>query len=463
MQHPTLRRRALGSASHPLLLATMLATLAGCQDQLTPSAPAAPALIARAPLGTLVSAPASDRHERHFRDLAAEIPGFAGTYLDRNGTLVIALTRDERREQARERVLDRLAASGRNRAALAGRGIRFSVVRYSFEQLAAWREAIVDDVLDLPSASLLDLDEVENRLVIGVEGGTPDAAVLQILARAGIPSSAVSFEAASPVVPAQSSYYDNTYLTGRVRPLMGGTVIAPKDCTGGVTAIWQGQQVLLTNSHCSASVDQLDSGWWSQPNYPANYDNLGTEVWDTYGWDCKVTFYNWKRCRHADLAAYSVTGGMLMPGESQVFTLGRIARPTTRRHGPTTGNSAGNVAIDAANPYFVIAGTYQYPLANEVMDKIGKFTGWTYGAIYKTCTDRDAPGDRRIVCADAADTGADGGDSGGPVFMRIGYAGPPESVVFMGLTFAKELSGTGMWFSNVQQIGRELGSFQVTP
>src|SRR3546814_152472 len=107
----------------------------------------------------------------------------------------------------------------------------------------------------------------------------------------------------------------------RIRPLTGGTQMGPSGCTVGTTVLWNGQDVLLTNSHCSDMVNALDGEGFLQPASGA--DSLGYEVHDENGWWCGV-FLD-RKCRHADISAFSLVNPDTSSGEIW-FRHGRVAR-----------------------------------------------------------------------------------------------------------------------------------------
>jgi hypothetical protein len=96
------------------------------------------------------------------------------------------------------------------------------------------------------------------------------------------------------------------------------------------------------------------------------------------------------------------------------------------------------------------------------VDKIGRTSGWTYGTITGTCADIDLQGSSptfdRLLCAGRASFYADGGDSGGPVFLYDGADG----VVLIGTTSAGHgQPSTDMFFAPFGAIQNEIGTIDV--
>jgi hypothetical protein len=130
----------------------------------------------------------------------------------------------------------------------------------------------------------------------------------------------------------------------------------------------------------------------------------------------------------------------LEPGVASDF--GRIAR---------TMHSNGSLEIDPATPFFPIQGEWT-PTQGDAVNKIGRATGWTAGTISETCVVHEygieGSGSYRINCADRATYSRDLGDSGGPVFGRLG-----PSAYLMGIHFAG--SGSYGMFTRLSRIRAE--------
>jgi len=100
------------------------------------------------------------------------------------------------------------------------------------------------------------------------------------------------------------------------------------------------------------------------------------------------------------------------------------------------------IGIDSINPSIDDVGQSSYIIDNEHLDKVGRTTGWTYGAVEDTCTDYEIDGWTR-ECSDRVDYSTSGGDSGAPVFsltaggdaeirgINFGYEGWPYNDALM--------------------------------
>jgi hypothetical protein len=84
---------------------------------------------------------------------------------------------------------------------------------------------------------------------------------------------------------------------------------------------------------------------------------------------------------------------------------------------------------------------------------MGARTGWTGGAINRTCVDQNQIGANLLLCQDQVSAYATSGDSGAPVFVWTSQTGASVA----GIVWAE--SGTGrFWFSNIRNIKKDFGS-----
>ena len=189
-------------------------------------------------------------------------------------------------------------------------------------------------------------------------------------------------------------------------------------CTLGFVAYNEtGQKVAITNSHCTDNDFAFDGGYFGQP----------TRTW-THAREIEDPNPKWclwwqppikigpipivpplplpHKCRDADAAVLGV--------DWEDIGWGQIAR-TIDRSGCE--NCAMSVKIDQDNPTISITGVRSYNIANEILHKIGRTTGWTYGAVEQTCEDYLLPWVKVVInCTDVVDYSSDPGDSGSPVF-----------------------------------------------
>ena len=95
---------------------------------------------------------------------------------------------------------------------------------------------------------------------------------------------------------------------------------------------------------------------------------------------------------------------------------GRIGR-TTFWNGP---GMAGSIVIDPNNPWLAITGVQNWPWQGQMVDKVGRTTGWNWGWVRRTCVTMPRTATRWALCQYWADYLSQGGDSGAPVFLWHG-------------------------------------------
>lgn len=203
-----------------------------------------------------------------FSQMADKVPGFAGFYFDgsdRTGQVIVRLVDMSRAATASAQLMPLLTANRRRVA-----HIRAMSARFSYRELAAWRDSVFGN---LPARTYsIDLDEVGNRVNVGVGDASAIAAVQALAVRAGIPDSALHTFIAPPPSFRQS-------LTDAVRPLIGGLEIGwtgGTKCTIGVNGEWESSSSyagFTTASHCSQVYMHLDL-IGSETHYWQNADTI---------------------------------------------------------------------------------------------------------------------------------------------------------------------------------------------
>jgi hypothetical protein len=367
--------------------------------------------------------------------LGRTIPGFGGLFLDSNGKPSVYLT-DLRQRAAAERALSGFAvAEGFAPSQL-------NVLKGDFDYLTldSWMSRATPEVLAVRGAVFSDLDEGSNRLRIGVEDGAAEVAVKQVIARLGIPASAVMVQRTGPIRLAAT-------LQSRQRPVRGGLQINFPGflCTLGFNAVKNGVNSFITNSHCSGTQGGNQHTKFWQPLSTTANSFIGTEAADPIyftGGPCPA-FPVPKRCRYSDAARATYAAGVS-------FNLGRIARTTSR------GANSGSITISTTNPFFTITAERANPVQGSQANKIGRTTGWTFGKISNTCVHLNVGGtDITQLCQSLVTAGVGGGDSGSPVFAWSGTGG---NVTLLGILWG---AGSGFFaFSPMSGIERsvELGA-----
>jgi hypothetical protein len=362
--------------------------------------------------------------EARFAEVARQVPGFGGYFYAADGVLtayvadpatgpaaraVLASVADERRPSLHERRDGRL---------------RILQGRYSFPQLAEWRDRLVPLLL-MPGVVFVDADEAMNRVRIGLVEDGSRVRVRDAAFRLGVPPAAL-------VISAERSLRPLTRLADAAGPLVPGgyrlsfarTASTDVQCSMGFNVADGGY---VTASHCTRVQGRLEGTAHRQPAAPGL---LGTEVSDPpmfTGGGCPAG----RRCRYSDAARFR-------------YAPGQAAEPLVAR---TAG--VDSLAVDGT---MWVAGELPYPVAGEVLDKVGAETGWTSGAVAATCVHVNVDGtDVTLLCQDVVDARAEGGDSGAPVFAWRGGEVDVAGVLWGG-------TGARFYFSAMANVEAELGA-----
>ncbi|MGH7555800.1 MAG: hypothetical protein ACREMQ_22595 [Longimicrobiales bacterium] len=264
-----------------------------------------------------------------------------------------------------------------------------------------------------------------------------------MLSKVGIPELAVVFR--NDVQPAPISHtlrqvQPDSVLQGGWQVRGGGGV-----CSLGFPArrVSDHMSVFVTASHCTDVLDGDDvNGGVLQPGPGGN--PAGDEVEDREPWLCS----GWSphHCRNSDAALIQA----LRP-----LDLGKIARTT---EAVECEECFPTVNVDDANPTLTVVGRLSYVIENEMLYKIGRTTGWTYGVVEDTCTDHAFLNAWRL-CSDRIDVRADTGDSGGPVFS---LSLPSYQATLRGIVYARSCCIVNdSYMSNLGQIEADLGALNV--
>lgn len=378
----------------------VLAALAACAD--TPTAgPAEPSLGLSAAADTTVAPPDTIIYEgeQEYEDVARQVPGYAAHYFSEDGDLVVALT-DRSQEALALRVIQSRPqpelADGERRTGVT----RVVDARYPFAQLRDWRNAATFPVLDVPGVVAVDLDEVRNRVAVWLADPAPRAQVEAVLQKAGVPLAGTIIEVTGR--PEELQTLQNFF-----RPLQGGYQVrtpAGAQCSLGSPVPTTVPRYFVA-SHCTQAYWNNSGTAFYQPAVaPAWF--IGNETLDPPGWPCGANL-----CRWSDAAVINVGPGV--PWANQ------IARTTFAAFGwaPGSINTAAVPAFNAA------VAPQWWPLANQLVDKVGRTTGWNRGVVTHTCVNltgwAPTPGGRTVMCQYLATNMSGPGDSGAPVFRQL--------------------------------------------
>ena len=257
-----------------------------------------------------------------------------------------------------------------------------------------------------------------------------DISVRDSILAIGVPLDAVVIEEMPRPGPAST-------LRSKIWPTPGGMQISRNlfhSCTLSYTVTVGWTYSFLTNSHCTSQMFANDGSVFFQPT-AWTWNKMGQEFWDPTGtpcaWDPELI------CRRSDAAAVSYGYG----GSGA----GGIAR--------TGGWGGGDISVVGS---FEIVGQKPHPDLGDIVDKVGRTTGWTFGVVNHiawTATIDGYPsirllGQVRVENYSWNTPFAQPGDSGSPVFIWTGSSAVHSTGMLWGITDGGETA----FFSSLHGI-----------
>jgi hypothetical protein len=377
--------------------------------------------------------------------LVAQLPGFGGLYYDVSGTLVVRLVDVAQAPLARVvllRFLEQELMPGPQNAAARNRAMdamRVEAAEYDFRQLRGWYTQLARDVLPLNGVNMGDIDEVHNRIVIGVDGAGTAAKVAARIAQMPVPFAAVEIGIVPPTRMQQS-------LRSTVRPVIGGLQLSWGPCTMTynvarrlIDGALDPNGYFLTNSHCTDVFGETTGMSVGQATWDAV---IGTEHVDPP----LFTSAQDSRCPSGLLCRYS---------DAALF----IHNSTQYRHGYVAWPPVGSINF-AEQRVIIAAGD---PVVGIAVHKVGRTTGRTTGTVTRTCVDfrqrtpTGADTGRMMLCQAQGDYTSAGGDSGSPVLQLW----PDGTVVDLGIHWGSGgvFSPSNAWNAEIRAVtGGGLGA-----
>jgi hypothetical protein len=338
--------------------------------------------------------------DEYARASRAEAPGFAGFYLRDDGTPVVLVTDLTTRGEEQRYLARELAAARRGRRAGAPAQPLFVKAAHDFAQLQTWAEQLTPLMSSRGDVYLVDVDEVGNRVLLGVADATATGAVRAEAARLGIPASAVATQV-------QGKPELRATVRDRFTTTVGGIQIAFSNylCTLGFNArrVSNSTNIYVTNAHCTGTQYASD-GIAIYQNTNAVGNQIGNEVYDRALYACAGVGTS---CRWADAAFISNNG-------TRTIGQGGIARTAWATGGPGGLTVTGEFDIVGRYTGAAPVGTY--------LDKTGRTSGSTYGQVTSSCVTIGV-----LRCQDISSVWSEGGDSGSPMHVWIGGAGAAEN------------------------------------
>jgi hypothetical protein len=437
------RRRVPGAT----LVAALL--LASCDANSTPAGPGARSDDAQPTRDWI---PQTRGPERISERLAKAVPTFGGAFVNPDGTLSVYLTHP--------------AASVAMRAALTAEfrrldrpamPVRIIHGAYAFVDLDRWI-ARLTPALAGPALLSTEIDERTNRIRIGIASESARSTIQQALTRAGVPTAAVVVE----IAPRPQLF--SPTLRSRISPLTAGSQITfwtayndRSECTYGPNVVWQGARHMLVNSHCTPPQGGPTVGTSIfQPKIPTYERNrgkyqVGEEIQDT---EWRTNLYGCVSgyvCRYSDAALIAFRYG------DRDWDLGGVMRTRNPAALPAI---YGTLEVNPTAWSFEMSGIASDLFVGDVVNKVGRTTGWTVGTLESTCRNIFLPAEGRgYLCSGVVKAGAGRGDSGSPVFWTTsGGQHRLAGMLFGGVINSGDgVAGDTYYFSNWYYIDYELG------
>ena len=409
-----------------VLAAGVALVISACQDQPNPTSPD-PRDVAvsaqRSPQGG--GLPSTEQLDR-------QVPGFGGFFLDASGEPTIYLARGVSRAPAEHALSAYMAARGLSAAALHVRE-----ARYGWQQLQRWQDAATNGAFSVNGTVYVDNDETTNRVRIGVENIGTAGQVRAAAARLGVPVDAVIVDQVAPIVQVAS-------LQNVVdRPVRAGVQINFPGflCSVGFNATSGGQKSFITASHCTTRQGGVENTPYYQPLQSVDGTVIAREVADpayTRGAGCP----GGRTCRYSDASRAAYVNGANQ-------ALGVIARTSGANNGSL--EIVGSFAI-TSDDCTTLGGCL---IVGNTVNKVGRTTGWTSGAITNTCVNTGVQGTRIVqLCQTFVSAGVGGGDSGSDVFQITSS----PNVKLAGVLWGGSSSGNQFVYSPFANVVKELGA-----
>lgn len=320
------------------------------------------------------------------------------------------------------------------------------------------------DVLTLPNVVFLDLDEACGCITVGIATAATAAQVASFATAHGVSQGVVKTVITPPIKRTLE-------LTDQFRPTMGGVQIqfdvnstTIGNCSLGLPVWSYTRQTygFLTASHCTAGTQGAMLHTPLQQNGADlnEEDQIGMETLDLALFDTATNSLcpMGRQCRFSDTAFADYD-------EDTLGITGRITRPTI------TVCTTSCISVARSTDDIRVVGGISGLVTGDLVDKVGRTSGWTRGAITNTCFDTnvvnvDAQGKTvdtgmTMLCQYLVSNTSRGGDSGGPVFQ---FSPKTGNGVFAGINWGGPATPTTpttafMVFSPISGINQELGSF----
>jgi hypothetical protein len=391
-------------------------------------------------------------------ELASSIPSYVGLSTNENGEILITVADAREFDQAKQ-LADSKWREINNRSS--DQITRAPVIMVGEAALPpvelAEAKLKLREVLNLPNVVYLALDESCGCITVGITDAAVDPHVKEFASQKGVPVNAVR-----TIITPRIRRFQR--LDDSHRPTKGGMKIqsAAAICTLGLPVFHNTltRKGFLTASHCTEGNSGGARGtWFAQPGGALLWaDKVGVERLDPFLFDTTQDSAcpTGRQCRRSDATFVEYDQGIL-------GFVGRIARPKATC---TTAGEPCDTAMSSQNSEIRVTSVVTPPVKGALLDKIGRTTGWTRGAVIVPCADTP------VINPDGSDTGetmlcqllvsakSDHGDSGSPVFV---YDAPSSTASFAGILWGGSESEDGTSLSAVSPVSAliaELGSME---
>lgn len=437
-----------------------------------------------------------------------EIPSFGGFFEDENGQLVSYLVEDihkmslSKKDKIKSDIIEaygKIFGEENNKVTT----VQLVQGQYTYKQLNRWKNIVRKEFSYQKDGMVtLDIDEVKNKMYIGLASEGQQIGFATKLNQLGIETEAFEFKVEN--LRSEQAYKSNTQecsagvfavslrcsmLDFAQGKYVGGLRYSFVDdgqggsCSIGFNVEYNGKKGFITASHCGKIAQKTGFEIFQQDNPPflSNYKiayelidpgsvqqiardaetwtfQRYTQYWTSTNYDTNRRGDTWwcgdsltprGACRFSDamLAEYQTVA---LPK----VEVGYIAKPL----------NGGGFVIDTFEMLkgYRISKIVTWPRVNEIVSSIGATTGQTNGTISRVCVDVTTTANNRFLCQsrvritniNAYTTRP--GDSGGPVFQRLNpvSSSSVENVSLYGVTNSALVDGYFNFSPVIQIIGK---------
>jgi len=384
-----------------LYLLCLMVVLNACSDESSPVASN------ESPLRNLSASairPSALTMDYEFYQLSDRIPGFAGMYWNRSGEVTIRLKNLQSR--ARGPAEERATSFALQRSLPFSGSPAFQDAEFTWRELYEWREGLRKPLFSLPGVTSLAIDEVNNRISVGVLNSSQEQRILAETSRLGVPGRAIAIRIREPV---RSSAQQLT-TESHVRPVAGALKIGNPSKPISCTFSFRSGSHFVTPSHCTKNKGIVDNDKFYQPNSGSTNYLIGTEIMDPSFFNCGLGNDPEDQCRWSDSALAFVQGDI---AQGKIYkTFKKSCCPFSQFVFP--------------GAFWLITEEAPWPTQDLLLSMEGFVSGHQQGLVTSTCEDvawvEEAGGPRVgwLLCQDFIAMDNQDGDSGAPIFLQLG-------------------------------------------